>query len=1149
MNKILLPFLLIGFFLTGNSVITFAQRGYYDAPYKRYEADLGALSNGAFIMPKSYAQTDLQSEASDQLCADMTATNASVEWTVTEAADGLVIRYCIPKGETDIIGVYVDNVRITGLTLTSTWSWESLWNNGNPNNGGVTNRNPKKRFDEVRFKLPNKIPVNGTLKLVRESGNIRIDFVELEPVPEPISAPVGAAVYSGNGSTLQSFINANGGNTIFLPAGAYNVNSQLYFGVANTKFQGAGMWYSHINFTSGTTNNGGLNTNASNVSYADLFLTTNNASRSNSYKAINGIYTAGSTIKNIWAEHFECGAWIANYSGSGPSFADGFTLSDCRFRNNYADGINLCKGTSNAIVEHCSFRNNGDDDMAIWCANNQECINNTFRYNTSENCWRASGVAIYGGRNNQAYNLLIKDNLEAGIRANNTFPGVTFNTTGQHVFHDITLVACGTFNDLYNNRVGAIDLLCTAVSGTRVQNVKMYNIDIIDSKNDAIYFNKTSGDGFYNLVFENISIIGTAKEYPYNNVNNSTAQRGMFVHFAGSPNGNGTYCGMRYSGRGGTATVDENRTAIGAFAWTAATGCDLAVPVTGISIAPTAQTIAVGERFFVTGTVTPANATKPTVTYSVVPDGGSYVSVNAFSGLVTGLATGFAIVRATSADGSIIANCAVTVGALSPNPFISSLTPRNGTDGSVITIRGVHFTGTTAVSFGGTNAASYTVVSDSVIAAIVSGGSTGIVSVTNAFGPGTFNGFLYLPYPWKNTDVGTVAAAGFASWSNEIFNVAGSGADIYDAADEFQYVYQPVSGNVTITAKVTSLNNTNAWAKAGLMFRETLAAGAINVAEVITNTNGINFQYRAATGGVTTNSGENTLPIPYWLRISRMGNVFISYYSADSSTWTQLGSTMVTMASTAYVGLVVTSHSDGIISNASFTNVSVRAAPVISSFTPTNAITGSVINIRGLYFTGTTAFTFGGVAAASFKIISDSVITAIVGNGTFGSIAVTNPFGTATAAGFNYMLCPGGINTSLESNVSGSSYQWQVNTGSGYTDISDGTKYTGATSLQLQLINIPSSWYGYQYRCFVNGANYSNIYTLKFTDTWTGAGGNTAWENGANWSCGSVPDANTDVIIKSGTVVLSSNTAVRSITIDPGVSFTINQPNNLTITH
>ena len=111
---------------------------------------------------------------------------------------------------------------------------------------------------------------------------------------------------------------------------------------------------------------------------------------------------------------------------------------------------------------------------------------------------------------------------------NNTFPGVQFNAAGQHVFHDITLVACGTFNDLYNNRVGAIDLLCTNVSGTRVQNVKLYNIDVIDAKSEAVYFNKSGGDGFYNIVFENISIIGTGKEYPYNNANNSTAQRGMF---------------------------------------------------------------------------------------------------------------------------------------------------------------------------------------------------------------------------------------------------------------------------------------------------------------------------------------------------------------------------------------------------------------------------------------------------------------------------------------------------------------------------------------------------------------------------------------------------------------------------------------------
>ena len=735
MNNILLRFSIIILFLSGICVSSFAQRGYYDAPYKRYEADQGTLTSGAVAMAASFAQANLQSEASEQVCVNMTAANAAVEWTITEAADGLVIRYSIPKGETDVIGVYVDNVRITGVTLSSTWSWESLWNNGNPNNGGVTNRNPKKRFDEVRYKLPNKITVGGKLKLVRESGNVYIDFVELEDVPPAVTAPAGAAVYSGNGSDLQAFITSNAGNTIFLPTGLYSVNVQLQFRNPNTTLQGAGMWYTQINFTNGTSNNGGLHANSTNVNFADLFLTTNNASRSNSYKAINGVYSPGSTIKNIWAEHFECGAWIANYSGSGPSFADGFTLSHCRFRNNYADGINLCKGTSNSIVEHCNFRNNGDDDMAIWCANGQECINNTYRYNTSENCWRASGVAIYGGKDNKAYNLLIKDNIEAGIRSNNTFPGVTFNAAGQHEYHDITVIRCGTFNDLYNNPVGAIDLYCTAVSGTQVRNIKFYNIDLIDCKNDGIYFNKASGDGFYNLTFENITINGTGKEYPVNNQNNSSAARGMFVRFAGNPNGNGTYCGMNYSNRGGNAVVDEQRTGIGAFSWTTAAGCTQ----------------------------------------------------------------------------------------------ISSFTPTNAITGSIITIKGSGFATATAVAFGGTPASSFTVVSDTVITAIVGGGSFGAVSVTNASRTATRIGFNYMLCPGTiSTSLKSDVPGGIFQWQvndgNGFTNVVNGGN--YSGATTSVLLINNINSswygyqfrcfvNASTNSSIYTLKFTNTWTGAG----------------------------------------------------------------------------------------------------------------------------------------------------------------------------------------------------------------------------------------------------------------------------------------------------------------------------------------------
>jgi hypothetical protein len=275
----------------------------------------------------------------------------------------------------------------------------------------------------------------------------------------------------------------------------------------------------------------------------------------------------------VWAEHFECGAWIAQYNTGSIVNADGLLVTNCRFRNNYADGINLCKGTKNSIVEHCSFRNNGDDDMAIWSANNQECQNNTFRYNTSENCWRAAGCAIYGGLSNKAHNLLIKDNLEVGLRVNNYFAGSGFNSLGLHEFYDITIDGCGTFNDLFNNQVGAIDILCGSAAGTQVKNVKFSTIDIINSKNTAIYLGKTGGDGFYNIAFQNITINGTGKEYPDNNATSSTSKRGYFLLFGGNPAGNANYCGMTYSNRGGNALVDVDTSGKGTLAWTVGTGC------------------------------------------------------------------------------------------------------------------------------------------------------------------------------------------------------------------------------------------------------------------------------------------------------------------------------------------------------------------------------------------------------------------------------------------------------------------------------------------------------------------------------------------------------------------------------------------------
>lgn len=134
-------------------------------------------------------------------------------------------------------------------------------------------------------------------------------------------------------------------------------------------------------------------------------------------------------------------------------------------------------------------------------------------------------------------------------------------------------------------------------------------------------------------------------------------------------------------------------------------------------------------------------------------------------------------------------------------------------------------------------------------------------------------------------------------------------------------------------------------------------------------------------------------------------------------------------------------------------------------------------------------------------------------------------------------VCPLADSFVLQSGITGSSYQWQVNTGSGFTDIADGVNYVGSDSVTLVIKNIPTSWYGYQYRCVADGGK-SDTYQLKITARWLGAV-NGAWENAANWACGHLPDRYTDVLINSGSVIVNSSVEIRSIRVSPAAGITI----------
>ena len=107
------------------------------------------------------------------------------------------------------------------------------------------------------------------------------------------------------------------------------------------------------------------------------------------------------------------------------------------------------------------------------------------------------------------------------------------------------------------------------------------------------------------------------------------------------------------------------------------------------------------------------------------------------------------------------------------------------------------------------------------------------------------------PYPWASQDIGSVGVAGSVSFSNGVFTVGGSGADIWGTTDAFRFVYVRMTGNGTVTARVLSVQNTDGWAKAGVMMRASLNANSAHAFVAVTPGNGVAWQYRSTTGGRT----------------------------------------------------------------------------------------------------------------------------------------------------------------------------------------------------------------------------------------------------------------------------------------------------------
>jgi YD repeat-containing protein len=342
------------------------------------------------------------------------------------------------------------------------------------------------------------------------------------------------------------------------------------------------------------------------------------------------------------------------------------------------------------------------------------------------------------------------------------------------------------------------------------------------------------------------------------------------------------------------------------------------------------------------------------------------------------------------------------IGSAAPGPSsaaITRLSPSVASWGDSITIQGTNFgavQGGSLVSFNGITITPQAWSDTSIGVTVPFGAPSGPFSVA-VNGVTAISPVLTirpLPSGWSDGDIGLVGLAGSSSYSHGVFTVQGAGADIYGTADAFHFLHQPLSGDGAIVARVVSFQGGGSYPKAGVMIRETLAAGSTNAytSHQGAGSSAILFQYRSTTGASTVQStGSGSLP--YWVKVVRSGNSFSGYMSSDGVNWVQVGGTQtITMAQNVDIGLAVASSTTTGLATATFDNVSVSSTavpgPVITNVSATAGQVGSQVVIYGSGF---------GISQGSSVVLLNGAATT-VNSWSASSITITIPVGATSGS-------------------------------------------------------------------------------------------------------------------------------------------------------
>lgn len=191
--------------------------------------------------------------------------------------------------------------------------------------------------------------------------------------------------------------------------------------------------------------------------------------------------------------------------------------------------------------------------------------------------------------------------------------------------------------------------------------------------------------------------------------------------------------------------------------------------------------------------------------------------------------------------------------------------------------------------------------------------------------------------PWRGADIGVVGINGLAGSepaSGSVTVVAGGG-DAWGAADGMYVAWQPLTGDCSIVAHLSSVQKAVSWSRAGVMIRESLAPGSPNAFMFLSAGTLSGFQRRRAPGGATFATVlSSTASAPGWVRLDRSGDVLTAYLSADGVKWSYVGSDTVPMAATVYAGVGGTSASVTATSTSTFDSVALAAGTPAAPLDP-----------------------------------------------------------------------------------------------------------------------------------------------------------------------------------------------------------------------